>query len=57
MQRHRKSWSRSSDDGDLNEKTWQPCGLMPDITCLIAPSLPAASMAWKMSSTAQRSWA
>ena len=39
-------------DGALKEKTWQPCGLMPDMTCLMAPSLPAASMAWKMSSTA-----
>ena len=35
----------------MNEYTWQPCGLTPDITCLIAPSLPAASIAWKISST------
>src|SRR5262245_40747694 len=55
--RHRKSWSRSSVEGCLNENTWQPCGLMPDITCLIVPSLPAASIAWKMSRTDQRSWA
>ena len=55
--RHRKSWSSSSDVGALNENTWQPCGLIPDITCLIAPSLPAASIAWKMSSTAHLSWA
>ena len=27
--RHRKSWSSSSADGALNEKTWQPCGLTP----------------------------
>ena len=49
--RHRKSWSSSSADGALKEKTWQPCGLTPDITCLIVPSLPAASIAWKISST------
>ena len=51
MVRQRKSWSSSSADGALNEYTWQPCGLTPDITCLMAPSLPAASMAWKISST------
>src|SRR5262245_22820178 len=56
-QRHRKSWSSSSAEGALNEYTWQPCGFTPDITCLMAPSLPAASMAWKMSSSAQRSCA
>ena len=55
--RHRKSWSSSSADGALKEYTWQPCGLTPDMTCLIVPSLPAASIAWKMSSTAQRSCA
>ena len=38
----------------LKECTWQPCGLTPDITCLIAPSLPAASIAWKTASTDQR---
>jgi len=38
--------------GVLEAETWQPCGLTPDITCLIAPSLPAASMAWKISSSA-----
>ena len=43
--------------GALKEYTWQPCGLTPDMTCLIAPSLPAASIAWKISSTAQRSCA
>ena len=32
--------------------TWQPWGLTPDMTCSMAPSLPAASMAWKMSSSA-----
>ncbi len=56
-QRQRKSWSRSSGDGALNEKTWHPCGLTPDMTCLIAPSFPAASIAWKMRSNPQRSWA
>ena len=55
--RHMKSWSSSSFDGALNENTWQPCGLMPDMTCLIAPSLPAASIAWKISSTPHWSWA
>ena len=49
--RHRKSWSSSSLTGALKANTWQPCGLTPDITCLMAPSLPAASIAWKMSST------
>ena len=24
----------------MNEVTWQPWGLMPDMTCLIVPSLP-----------------
>ena len=43
--------------GALNECTSQPCGLTPDMTCLMALSLPAASIAWKISSTAQRSWA
>jgi hypothetical protein len=44
-QRQRKSWSNSSADGALNEETSQPCGFTPDITCLIALSFPAASMA------------
>jgi hypothetical protein len=43
--RHKKSWSRSSCDGALNEWTSQPWGLTPDITFLIVLSLPAASMA------------
>ena len=55
--RHMKSWSSSCGVGALNENTCTPCGLMPDITCLIAPSLPAASIAWKIASTAQRSCA
>ena len=38
----------------MNEATWQPCGLTPDMTCLIVLSLPAASMAWKTSSSDQR---
>ena len=29
----------------LEAKTWQPWGLTPDITCLMVPSLPAASIA------------
>src|SRR5262245_35305943 len=57
MQRHRKSWSSSSFDGALNEYTSQPCGLTPDMTCLIVLSFPAASIAWKTSSIAQRSCA
>src|SRR5215813_4578735 len=36
-----KSWSRSSREGCLNENTWHPCGLTPDMTCLMVPSLPA----------------
>ena len=40
--------------GALKEETWQPCGFTPDITCLIVPSFPAASMAWKMSNRDQR---
>src|SRR5947207_2019993 len=48
---------RSSLEGDLNEYTWQPCGFTPDMTCLIAPSLPAASIAWKIRSTAHLSCA
>ena len=38
--RHMKSWSSSSADGVLNEKTWQPCGLTPDMTWSIDPVLP-----------------
>ena len=51
LQRHRKSWLRSSADGCLKATTWHPCGLTPDITCLMVPSLPAASMAWSTTST------
>ena len=43
--RQRKSWSSSSVLGALNGCTSQPCGLMPLITCLITPSLPAVSIA------------
>ncbi len=50
--RHRKSWSSSSDEGVLNETTWTPCGFTPDITCSIAESLPAASIAWRTTSSA-----
>ena len=39
-------------DGFLNQTTWTPCGLTPDITCSIALSLPAASIAWKTTSSA-----
>jgi len=31
--------------GCLKLKTSQPCGLTPDMTCLMAPSLPAESIA------------
>src|ERR1017187_8797226 len=40
--------------GCLKLNTWQPCGLTPDITCLITPSLPAASSAWKISRSEER---
>jgi hypothetical protein len=33
-------------------KTWQPCGLTPDMTCRMAPSLPPASIPWKINSNA-----
>jgi hypothetical protein len=46
--RQRKSCSNSVALGCLKLKTWQPYGLTPDITCLMAPSFPAASIAWKM---------
>src|SRR5262249_22522023 len=45
MHRHRKLWSNSSLDGCLKLKIWQPWGFTPDITCLMIPSLPAASIA------------
>ena len=32
--------------GCLKLNTSQPCGLAPDMTCMIEPSLPAAPMAW-----------
>ena len=57
MLRHMKSWSSSLVDGCLNEVTSQPCGLTPSNTLLIALSLPAASMPWKISSIDQRSCA
>ena len=43
--RQRKSCSSSVALGCLKLNTWQPCGLTPDITCRMAPSLPAASIA------------
>ncbi len=52
----------SSSDGTPKLTTRQPRGLTADSTCLIVPSLPAASMAWKISSRPQvlcaniRSW-
>jgi len=46
--RRRKSCYSSAALGCLKLNTWQPCGLTPDIACLMAPSLPAASMAWKI---------
>jgi len=55
--RQRKSWSSSTGPGALKAVTWQPYGLAPEKTCLIALSFPAASIAWKMHSTAQRSCA
>ena len=53
--RQRKSWSSSSAEGCLNETTCTPCGLTPDITCLITESLPAASSACRTMSSAYRS--
>ncbi len=50
--RQRKSWPSSSLDGCLNACTSVPCGFTPDMTCLIALSLPAASIPWKISSSA-----
>ena len=44
--RQRKSCSNSAALGCLKLNTWQPCGLTPDITCLMALSFPAASIAW-----------
>src|SRR5260221_12983616 len=38
----------------LKLDTSHDCGFTPDITCLIRLSLPAASMAWTISSTADR---
>ena len=55
--RHMKSWSSSWVDGCLNEVTSQPCGLTPSNMLLMALSLPAASMPWKISSSDQRSCA
>ena len=55
--RQRKSWSSSSVDGCLNDVTWQPCGFTPESTCLMVPSLPAASMAWKTSNAPHSSLA
>ena len=46
-QRHKKSWPSSSADGCLKASTRHPCGLTPDMTCFMVPSLPAASMAWR----------
>ena len=36
----------------LERDDLQPCGFTPDMTCLIVPSLPAASIAWKTTSSA-----
>jgi len=38
-------------------KTVGTAGFTPDMTCLMVPSLPAASIAWNTSSSDQRSWA
>ncbi len=43
--RQRKSCSNSAGLGCLKLNTWQPWGSTPDITCLMAPSFPAASVA------------
>ena len=51
--RQRKSWSSSSGEGCWKLTTCTPCGLTPDMTCLIALSLPAASIAWN---TARSAW-
>ena len=40
------------EDGDLKETTWTPCGLTPVITCSIALSFPAASIACRTTSSA-----
>src|SRR5580704_7026913 len=55
--RHKKSCANSSALGALNECTSQPCGSIPDITCLTTPSLPAASMPCSTISTPHRPWA
>ena len=60
--RHRKSWPSSSGVGTLNAETSQPCGLNASMTLRIVPSLPAASMPWRTTSTdrfasaQRRSW-
>ena len=41
----KKSCCSSPTLGYLKLKTWHPCGVTPDITCLMAPSFPAASVA------------
>jgi hypothetical protein len=38
-----KGLAESNIEGFMDRK--KPCGLTPDVTCLIAPSFPAASMA------------
>ena len=50
--RHRKSCCSSVGAGMLEAEDLAALGLTPDITCLMTPSLPAASIAWKISSTA-----
>jgi hypothetical protein len=50
--RQRKSCSSSAWLGCLKLETSQPAGLTPDMTWRIAPSLPAESMPWKISSSA-----
>ena len=47
MGRQRKWCSRSSSEGALKLSTSTPWGFTPDMTCLIVPSFPAASSAWK----------
>ena len=53
-QRQRKSCLSSSDDGAPKVNTCVDFGSRPRITCLMALSLPAPSIAWTTNSTDQR---
>jgi hypothetical protein len=52
--RHTKIVFQFGSAGCLKLNTWHPWGLTPDITCLMAPSFPAASIARKISRIAWR---